>query len=246
MVLNYNNDDPFGRSEGRSWDTFLNAVPRYDLLVVMRTMNVAEAYEHGAQHVMRVFMSYDEHAHRPRALSAGEVQRWRSEVSFVGTWRRERGALLAYLLEDGVPLSLWGGRWERAPEWARLRTAWRGPNLVGDDYAKAIQCSKIAIGLLSKANRDEHTQRTLEIPSLGTVLCAERTSEHQGLFQEGREAIFWSDAAECSRACTELLQHDNRRREIAKLGCERVRASGTGNEPTLANILDFAFSLARR
>lgn len=237
VVVNYNNDDPFGRSEGGSWDTYLRAVASYDLLAVMRGINVPEAQEHGARNVMRVFMSYDEVEHSPRALSAEEHQRWASEVSFVGTWRPERGPLLLRLLEAGVPLSLWGDRWGRAREWPRLRAVWRGPSLVGSEYSKAIQCSKIAIGLVSKGNRDQHTQRSMEIPALGTVLCAERTSEHGELFHEGSEAVLWSTPQECARACIELLEDEPRRAAIAARGKDRVTTLGVGNEPTMARIL---------
>lgn len=244
VVVNYHTDDPFGGSEGRSWDTYLKALPSYDLVAVMRAMNVAEAEAHGARNVMRVFMSYDEVEHSPLVLSEEERRRWESDVSFVGTWRPERGPLLERLLDAGLPLSFWGGRWERAPEWPRLQRAWRGPNLAGAEYAKAIQSSKIAIGLVSKGNRDQHTQRSMEIPALGTVLCAERTAEHRELFREGADAVLWSSPEECVEFCVELLRDEPRRAAIARRGRERMVALGTGNEPTLAKILARATEVA--
>ena len=245
MVVNYNNDDPFGGSEGRSWDTYLGTLNGYDLLVVMRTMNVDEAKARGAREAMRVFMSYDEVAHAPSSLTREDVQRWSSDVSFVGTWRPERGPFLAALIDAGVPLSFWGGRWDRAPEWRRLQSAWRGPNLVGSDYAKAIQCSKVAIGLVSKGNRDEHTQRSMEIPALGTVLCAERTAEHAALFRDGIEVLLWSTVDECARLCTDVVRDAERRSDIARAGQARVVSMRAGNEPTVTKILARALELSR-
>lgn len=244
VVVNYNNDDPFGGSEGHAWDTYLRAFSSYDVVVVMRDLNVSEAKSHGARNVIRVFMSYDEVEHAPLALSPSEKCHWASEVSFIGTWRAERGPLLAHLLDLGVPLSVWGSRWDRAAEWPRLRGAWRGPNLVGPDYTKAIQCSKIAIGLVAKANRDQHTQRSMEIPALGTVLCAERTAEHEGLFRNGHDALLWSRPEECAELCAKLLQDDSRRAEIARRGRKRMVALATGNEPTMARILARAMEVA--
>src|SRR5205814_1486 len=119
--------------------------------------------------------------------------RWQSEVLFVGTWMPERGPFLADLVKLGVPLAIYGTRWEKAREWKSLKSFWRGGWIEGDDYARAIQCSRLCLGLLSKGNRDLHTTRSLEIPALGGVLCAERTDEHLALFREGLEAVYWSD-----------------------------------------------------
>ena len=237
-VLSYNNDDPLGRRDRFSWLLYRRAVPAYDLVVVRRRVNVGEAEARGARRVLFLFLTADEAAHAPRVLTEADHAVWGSEVSFVGTWMPERGPFMAELLRRGVPLTLYGNRWDKAPEWPTLQSAWRGPGTTNDeDYAKAIQASKISLGLLSKGNRDLHTRRSLEVPSLGGLLCAERTQEHLELYREGEEAVFWSDAAECAAVCHGLLADENRRREIARLGRERLLADGHLNEPTLARIL---------
>lgn len=236
-LVNYMIDDPYGGRDMRRWDTHLASVSEYDLLVVVRTPNVAEAYARGARRVMRVFRGYDEVSHAPRTLTDALRAKWATEVVFVGTWLPERGPFLAELLRRGVPLSIWGARWQKAPEWPAIREAWRGPHLRGDDYAYALQSAKVCLGLLSKANRDEHTTRSLEIPALGALFCAERTPQHESLFRDGEEAVFWSDAADCAAKCRELLADDGRRAMIAEAGHRRVLQLGLGNEETCARIL---------
>jgi spore maturation protein CgeB len=138
-------------------------------------------------------------------------------------------------------VSIWGGRWQKSPSWNRLKPYFRGGGLGGRDYVAAIQGAKICIGMLSKGNRDLHTQRSLEVPFVGGLFCAERTSEHQKMYQEGVEAVFWSDAIECARVCNELLANDSLRESIRLAGMKRVRLLGVGNEATCETILENAF-----
>lgn len=237
-VVNYNVDDPYGQRDGRRWNLHLRSVPFYDLNVVVRDGNVAEAFARGASKVLRVHRSADEIAHAPRQISQLDRQKWASEVSFVGTWMPERGPFMARLVEFGVPLSIYGNRWNRAPEWSILRPLWRGPNLEEEqEYARAILCAKVNLGLLSKGNRDLTTQRSFEIPHLGGVLCAERTSEHTELYQENEEVIFWSSAEECAEKCMQLLSDEQRRKRLAINGRRRCLQNRTTNEHVMARIL---------
>ena len=237
-VVNYNVDDPYGRRDRFAWSLYKKAVPTYNLVVVVREENVAEAIALGARKVLRVYRSADEVAHAPRVLTDADHACWDSEVVFVGTHFPERGPFMADLVRLGVPLTIYGDLWEKAKEWPLLQKSWKGPGTTrDDDYAKAIQCGKVSLGLLSKGNRDLHTTRSLEVPSLGGLFCAERTSEHQFLYREGTEAVFWADAAECAEACLRLLADDDRRREIARRGRERCLRNGTMNEQVLSYVL---------
>jgi len=237
-VLCYCIDDPFGGRDATLWRGFLGALPFYDLLVVVRTPNIEEAYAHGARKVMRVFMSADEVAHRPRALPASDYEQWRSDVLFVGTAFPERGPFLADLVRLGVPLTLYGNRYDRLPEWRILKPYWRAADAsTTDSYANAISAAKVCLGLLSRGNRDLHTTRSMEIPSLGRVLCAERTPEHSALYDEDVEAVFWSNAQECAAQCFDLLGDESRRQAIAEAGRARFLKSPWRNDQVVQDIL---------
>ena len=243
FVINYNVDDPYGPRDGFKWRLYLRSVPFYDLVVVVRDCNVAEAYKCGAVDVLRVNRSSDEVAHAPRKLSPGDLAKWGSEVAFIGTWMPERGPFLARLVELGVPLTIWGDRWAKAKQWPILRPHWRGPGLYkNDDYAMAVQCAKVCIGLLSKGNRDLCTQRSFEIPHLGGVLCAERTSEHLALYAEDIEAVFWNDPDECAEKCNRLLSDEAWRNQVAQKGRLRSIRNGTTNEVVVNQIVARAFN----
>ena len=199
--------------------------------------NAREATAAGARRVLRVFMSSDEVTHAPRILDAADRAKWASEVLFLGTWFPERGPFLLRLIQLGVPLSIRGSNWSKAREWPDLKAYWRGGPVIGDDYGKAIQCARVNIGLLSKGNRDLHTTRSLEIPALGGLLCAERTSEHLDMYREGVEALFWADAEECAAECRRVLANEEERVKIAMAGQIRNIANLIRNENVMSEIL---------
>ena len=236
-IVNYSIDDPLGPRDGRRNTAYRQSLPDYDLCVVMRKVNVDEAKALGAKTVMRVFMTADEITPAPRGLSEEDYKKWSSEVLFLGSWMPERGSFFLELINKGVPLTIRGPRWYKAPEWSQLKAYWKGDSINGDDYAKAIQCAKLSLGLLSKGNRDLHTTRSLEIPALGGLLCAERTNEHLEMYQEAKEALFWKDAEECAVTCKLALANESRRQAIAIAGHKRLKQNGHLNENVLAEII---------
>lgn len=238
-IINRINDDPFGGRDKRRFAYFLKAVPIYDLIVVPRKVNLEEAKQAGAQRVMRTFLSADEIAHAKRILSPEEQVIYDGEVTFIGTWMPERGPFMAELVRRGVPLSIWGDQWKKAPQWPVLRSCWRGPGRYDDkSYSAMILSAKICLGLLSKGNRDLHTSRSLEVPAMGSMFCAERTPEHLDLYEDGVEAVFFDTAAECAEICKELLANDQKRIDIAKRGHERALSNNCFNEPVLAAVIE--------
>ena len=237
-IINYVNDDPFGRRDKMRFYNFRKSVPFYDFLVLPRETNIKEAKEVGAKEVIRKWFCADEIAHAPRKVSREEKINYTSQVVFIGTWMPERGPFMTELLRRGIPISIWGDRWQKAQEWVILKPFWRNPGLTDDKtYSAAILGAKICLGLVSKGNRDFHTQRSIEIPSLGGLLCAERTSEHLTLYEEGMEAVFWNDADECAEICKGLLANEEQRLEIARKGHERAIKNNLFNEPVLASII---------
>ena len=242
-VLLYQNDDPTGVRDGHRFDSLLKAIPVYDLCVVRRKESVDEFRQLGAHSVHFVWMSYDEIMHRPFDDVEQIPETFRSDVAFIGTWIKgeQRDQFLLALIERGLNVAVWGGRWEKAPTWKHLQAFWRGGALSGRDYVAAMQGSKIALGFLSKGNRDLHTRRTMEIPYAGGLLCAERTSEHLELYREGEEAVFWSDVDECASHCHDLLANPVKRERIRQAGRQRVLANKVGNEDICREILAKVF-----
>ncbi|RYY63085.1 MAG: glycosyltransferase family 1 protein [Chitinophagaceae bacterium] len=243
-IVLYNNDDPTGGRDGRRFARLLEALPLYDLCVVPREVNRSEYLQKGAKKVYRTFFSYDEKAHEPFADETMIPAKFRSDVAFIGTWMRNenRDVFLKDLVDRKLNISIWGDRWQKSPHFESLRPYYRGPAIGGRDYVAAIQGAKICIGLLSKGNRDQHTQRSVEIPFIGGLFCGERTDEHQFLLKEGQDAVFWDDSAECARLCAELLGNDERRNSMRVSGKKRIEYLNLGNEDVCGKVLAELFN----
>ena len=241
-IILYNIDDPTGGRDGRKFDSLLQAIPFYDLLVVVRKETAQECKVRGAKKVLHVLRSYDEVAHKPITDMKTIPLIYKSDVVFIGTWMRheKRDEFLIELIKQGVSINIWGNRWSKSPYWNFLKHYHRGGALSGINYVFAIQGAKICLGLLSKGNRDLHTTRSLEVPFAGGLLCGERTYEHQQMYQDGLEAVFWSDANECANICKKLLNDDCFRENIRLAGMQKVRTLELGNEDVCKAIIDLA------
>ena len=74
-------------------------------------------------------------------------------------------------------------------------------------------------------------------------MLAERTQEHLKLFEEGKEAEFFSSNEELLNKCKYYLQHDEERKKIAEAGTKRCITSGYSNVETLRKLVNEALKL---
>ena len=242
----FNLDHPFSKRDGARWRLVKRALPHYDLFATPRKSSADAARRAGVRHVMQMDFAADEVMHRPLALTREDHARYDADVVFVGVWMPERGPFMARLIELGLPLRIYGPRWNKAPEYPVIKPHMAGDFMAEAAYAKALQGGKIAIGLLSKGNEDLHTTRSLEIPAMGVLLCAERTADHLRMYRDGEEAVFWNDADECADLCLALLADPARIKAIAEAGRRRVIANQAFNEPLMTRVLSEALAAASR
>lgn len=236
-MLLYQNDDPTGRRDGNRFLSLLASLPIYDFIVLVRPETELEALAMGAKRVLRVFMSYDEIQHSASQQTTAPAPK--PVVSFIGTLipGEPRDAFLLSLHQAGLPISLIGNRWQRSRNWALLQGCYLGPGRYGAAYAQALASASVTIGFLSHQNRDLITQRSMETPACGGLFCAERTSEHQLLYEDGQEAVFWSSTGECIQQCRNLLADSSRNHRIRAAGNKQVHCLGVGNEDICRQIL---------
>jgi hypothetical protein len=241
VIVNYNADNPFlnPSPERLRWTIFHRALPHYDLAIGARRDGIeAMMAARGARRIDTIWQCADEVVHRPLTLTQEERHHWSSDVVFVGTWMPGRGAFMARLVEKGVPLAIHGSRWKRAPEYRLLRPFIRSDYLEGADYTRAIAGAKIALVLLNGANADLHTTRSVEIPAIGTAMCAPQTRHHRQLYRQDEEAVFFDGPDDCAEICKQLLADGDRRRKIADAGHRRTFANRTYNEVLARRILE--------
>lgn len=216
---------------------FLEALPLYDYYITTKSYIVDYLKNKGVPNVIFVNNAYEEAFHHPYILSEEERERLGGVVGFIGSWEEERFRSIKYLAEHGIPVRVWGGgKWlEYKDKIQNLTIEDRG--LFSEEYNKALSAFDISLCFLRKMNADLQTTRTMEIPACQSLLMAERTPEHEMLFEEGKEAMFFSSNEELLKKTEYLIQHPDKCREIARAGRERCLKSGYSNRETIRSVL---------
>jgi spore maturation protein CgeB len=213
------------------------SLPVYDLCVTTKPFELELYKKFGARDVLLVLQGHGRRfkPHAPEDL-IGSV--YRSAVSFIGHRQSHYVRVLREVVKSGADLNVWGPGWPaygRRAAWAR-RTVRGGP-IWGADYPLALASAEIAIGLLSKYIPETTTTRSFEIPASGTFLLAERTPDHQALFDEGREAEFFGELDELVEKIRKYSRDKDARARIAAAGHRRSITSGYSMDVQMGNVL---------
>ena len=192
----------------------------------------------GCKNILFVNNAYEASFHHPYQLTKEERERLGGRVGFIGAWEKDRCRSILYLAEHGIPIRVWGGgKWlDYKGLYPNLKIEAKG--LYSEDYNKALSAFDISLCFLRKMNRDLQTTRTMEIPACGSLLMAERTVEHEQLFKDKEEAVFFSSDEELLDLCRYYLSHEEERKHIAEAGRKRCLVSSYSNEETIKCIID--------
>ncbi|MFH0965715.1 MAG: glycosyltransferase [Planctomycetota bacterium] len=228
LLVHYNPDDPFAdRSLRRRllWRTFVSAIPLYDLHFVPRVENVADYAQRRARKVVRFHRGYHPALHRRLPPGPWCAPPYLSDVCFPGAFEPQRRNDLLFLLRSGAPLTIWGRTWRTSRRLAPFSDHFIPRTPLGEEYVQVINGAGICLNFLRRANRDRENSRTFEIPACGTFLLGERNDEQLALFEEGKEAEFFSSREELLDKARFYLAHDDARRRLADAGCARCLSS---------------------
>jgi spore maturation protein CgeB len=217
------------------------AMGEFDVLVFCKRYEEAQ-YSAVGKPLIYMPLGYCDEVHRPLA---SDDPAWPCDVGFLGGWEPRRESLLHDVAEAGVELKIWGGYWDFLDDgrWTLRRRlilaqlagaesftihrdpliakAHQGGEVYADDYARALSGARIGLGLLRQVVPDQHTTRTFEIPACGSFLLADRTEEHQGFFEEGKEAEYFSTPGELVDKVRFYSANDAARAKVAKAGLDR-------------------------
>lgn len=221
---------------------FLRALPFYDIYFTTKSYNVQELKGLGCPTVMFIHNAFDPKTHRPMVVTEEDRLKFGGSVGFIGSYERERAGSIFYLAEKGIPVRVWGLGWNKC-RFPHPNMKIEGRTLLGDDYARVICSFDINLSFLRKINRDLQTTRSVEIPACGAFMLAERTEQHQQLFEEGKEAEFFSTNKELLEKVHYYLAHERDQRRIAAAGRERCLKSGYSNHSRLKIMLEKVASI---
>jgi spore maturation protein CgeB len=205
---------------------FESCAPYYDLVVTTKDYEVGTYKKKGFQKVLFQYSGYDQNIHRKMELKEDEKSLFENDVVFIGRWEPNRESTLGRIRNLGVKLAFWGPHFQKARDQELVQQAWKGALIAGENYGKALSGAKIALCFLSKQYPDQSTQRSFEIPACGPLMLAERTPEHLNLFEEDKEAAYFTGEEELLEKIRYYIDHEAERRSVAQAGHERCLSSG--------------------
>lgn len=217
---------------------YLECIPLYDYIVTNKSYIIKNMKRLGAKKITFVNNSYSEDFHRPYELSEEERKELGGDVGFIGAWEEERCKCILYLVDHGVKVKVFGdAKWNKYANYSPNLTI-MGRLLMNEDYCKSLRAFRISLCFLRKMNFDKQTTRSVEIPACGGFMMAERTDEHLSLFEEDKEAVYFSSNKELLEKCVYYLENEEARSKIAVAGRKRAVASGYSNESMVRNIIN--------
>jgi spore maturation protein CgeB len=238
LTVCYNTDNPFGPRNDGCWYQFRKAFRLFDLHCLFREADVARYRDWGLNYV-RMMFSFERAVQFPPPAAWSDADRPR-QVSYIGAPYEERPAFLTSLAEEQqIPVVISGpASWKNHLSPERFSRLFAGGRLTGNDYREGIWKSKINLSFVTRLNEDDIAHKSVEIAACQGFLLALRTPGHQALFDEDREAVFFSSVEECADKCRFYLPRPGLREAIARRGCERAVRSGYDNDTQLRLVLD--------
>jgi spore maturation protein CgeB len=91
-----------------------------------------------------------------------------------------------------------------------------------DEIPAILGSSTIGLNILRPQNELGHNIRTFEIPATGTLMLSERSQELLNLFEEDREAVYFSTPNELLEKVNYLLQNSTLINSIAESGYKKA------------------------
>jgi hypothetical protein len=237
QIVFYMQDNPFGPRNDGCWSQFYRVYRMADLHCLVRDADVAR-YRAWQLPWIKTMFSFDPRMHFPPPAGFNDSDRNRA-ISYIGYPYENRPAFLLKLACDqNLPVFINGSHWSRMLSSDEQRCFILGDYLADEQYRSGIWRSKINLSFVTEGNEDDIAHKAVEISACSGFLLAIRTLGHRTIFDEDREAVFFSSLEECADKCRFYLDQPGLRDAIAARGRERAVRSGYDNDTQLARVLN--------
>ena len=205
---------------------FNESIPIYDILFTTKEFEIDLYKKKGANNICLTYQAYEDTRFYPRP----DLKRETGYVGFIGHHEYHYANILSGIV-DNHDVKIWGPRWENKfkVKFGKLKHKIISNGVWGEMYPITLCKIPIALGLLHKKTPETTTTRSFEIPACGTFMLAERTEKHLELFEEGKEADYFSSLDELNDKINYYLKNTDVRDKIGQLGYERCVRSGYSN-----------------
>jgi hypothetical protein len=222
LTANFLTDDPWNKHHHSPW--FMRALPHYKHVFTPRRANMPELERLSGPTVHYLPFAYAPEIHfPPKQLKGQERLTWASEVLFIGGADEERAEIMRSIAANGHRLDLWGGYWDRMPEFKAVARGHAGP----EEFRSLVASAGVNLCLVRRANRDGHSMRSYELAAVGGCLAVEDTNEHREIFGNDGDCVrFFASPGELNQVICDLLANAAERERLAAAVNTRIVEHG--------------------
>jgi spore maturation protein CgeB len=211
-------DNPFVTRDKQRWTLIKKIISKFNFIIFHQKSREKYVGEYKIKKFITIIPPYFKDIH----IINGK-ENIKKNIVFVGSWFPERGKFFYELKKKGFLVDIFGPHWDKDKKYYKyLKEDINLKDLSPREVAKTINKYKIAIGLLSKENEDDITNRCIEIPATGSLLCSERTATLKKILIENKEAVYFNNPNECIKKCNKLLNNPKLRIRIARKGHNKI------------------------
>lgn len=144
------------------------------------------------------------------------------DVAFIGNWDASRKREQYLKAISHYQLGIWGSDyWVTHCRETSLGNLCKGM-CTYEEIPEILGSAKIGLNILRPQNETGHNIRTFEIPATGTLMLSERSQDLLNLFEEDREAVYFSNPDELKQKVEHLLQNPSLIQSIADAGYKKA------------------------
>ncbi len=216
----FNPDNPFNLNKGASNENIRKSIQFYDCYFIWGKFLIPEILKAGAKKVEYLPFAHDPELHYPVKVTEEEKKLFGSDIAFIGSYDKDREEFLMNLAD--YDLAIWGNGWNKLSLLSPLRKKWKGRDVIGEDFSKVCNASKIILNHIRKQNGNAHNMRTFEIPACGGFMLTKYTEEQCKLFNENKDIACYTNIDDLKNKLNKYLKDDKSRIEIAVSGNNKV------------------------
>lgn len=213
LVFVFFTDNPLDQHHTHSNGWIRQGLPLWDAVFIWSKELVAQLLKQGAKNVFFHPFCSDVQYHFPKR-QANPIY----DVAFIGNWDASRKREQYLKAISNYRLGIWGSNyWVSHCQETSLKGLCKGLCSYAE-IPEFLGFAKMGLNILRPQNELGHNIRTFEIPAAGTLMLSERSQELLNLFEEDREAVYFSSPDELHKKTEYLMQNEALIETIAQAG----------------------------
>lgn len=206
----------------------IKSASHYDFVFTAGTEAIEILKKYNIKNLQLLPFACDPDFHKPVDLTQEDIERYESDVCFVGSGTPlyiKRRQILENLTDFN--LGVWGPGWHTLPSDSKLKKFIKGEHTKYDDWIKIYSASKIVLCIhfydpTGKIPFYQASPRVFEILSCGAFLICDKQKDVLSLFKSGEEFVGFETIEELKKLIIYYLNHPDEAKSIAEKGRNEV------------------------